>query len=207
MSITPKTVVKGLLVLVIIFLLPFVMMQVRYRVFNNRTVEPKVAIVFGAGLTPDNKPTKVLAARLNEAITLYNLGKINKILVSGDNREVSHNEPQAMTDYLIKLGINKEDIVQDYAGTRTVNTCYRAKNVFYVQSAYIISQPFHLPRALWLCESYGINVKTVGATNLPFWPTVYQYIREIPSSLIAFLQAIHYDQSMPQDGSETTIGE
>jgi SanA protein len=199
------TLPKIAITLLVIIFTPIMLMQVRYRFFNSPS-EHKVAIVFGAGLV-NGRPSRVLASRLDEAVVLYNLKKITKILVTGDNRQESYNEPKAMTDYLVNLGVNPESIVQDYAGRRTVDSCYRAKNVFNVNSAYIISQPFHLPRALWLCESYGIKSTTVGAANLPFSGTVYQYIREVPSSFIALWQSVYYSSSLPGDGSEAILSE
>jgi vancomycin permeability regulator SanA len=198
-------IIKIAIVLLVVLVTPIVLMQVRYRFFNTPS-DHKVAIVFGAGLV-NGRPSKVLASRLDEAVVLYNLRKVNKILVTGDNRQESYNEPKAMTEYLVNLGVNPDNIVQDYAGRRTVDSCYRAKNVFNVSSAYIISQPFHLPRALWLCEGYGIKSTTIGAANLPFSGTVYQYIREIPSSFIAFWQSFYYTSSLPGDGSEAILTE
>ncbi len=195
-----------LLVSLIIFLTPFILMQVKYRVFNNRTIEPKVAIIFGAGLV-NGRPSQVLAARLNEGIVLYKSNKITKIIVSGDNTSMYYNEPMAMNEYLISKGVAESDIIQDFAGRRTVDTCYRAKKVFNVNSAYLISQPFHLPRALWLCENYGIMSKTVGAANLPFFGTVYQYLREIPSSFKAMFESFNYVDSEPSDGKEIRVTE
>ena len=195
---------KVAFVILILFVLPFIIMQINYRVFNNNKTEPKIAIVFGAGLI-GLKPTKVLASRLDEALKLYQNKKVTKIILSGDNRIPSHNEPKAMMEYLISYGVEAQDLIPDYAGYRTADTCYRAKNVFNVQSAYIISQPFHLSRALWLCNAYGINSVTVGSSNQPFLATIYQYLREVPSSFLAFFQGIHYNSSLPGDGSEITI--
>jgi SanA protein len=194
------------IVSLLIFLTPFILMQVKYRIFNNRSIEPKVAIIFGAGLV-NSRPSQVLASRLNEGVVLYKANKITKIIVSGDNSTMYYNEPLAMTDYLISKGVEEADIIQDFAGRRTVDTCYRAKQVFNVNSAYLISQPFHLPRALWLCENYGIMSKTVGAANLPFFGTVYQYIREVPSSFKALFESFNYKDSEPSDGKEIRVTE
>lgn len=201
-----KKILITLFVLTLIFITPFTLFQINYRIFNNIKAQPKVAIVFGAGLV-SGYPSKVLAARLDESIVLYKAEKITKILVSGDNRELDYNEPQAMTQYLIDNGVNSTDIIKDYAGFRTVDTCFRAKNVFNVNSAYIISQPFHLPRAKWLCNSKGIDTITVGAKNLPISATIYQYLREIPSSFTAIFESLNYKNSLPSDGKEPRIYE
>jgi vancomycin permeability regulator SanA len=201
-----KKYIYTLLVILLIFISPFLLFQINYRFFNKTTTQPKVAIVFGAGLV-NGYPSKVLASRLDESIKLYKSNQISKILVSGDNRESNYNEPQAMTQYLIDQGVVTSDIIQDFAGLRTVDTCYRAKNVFNVSSAYLISQPFHLPRAMWLCNKFGIETITVGAKNLPLSGTIYQYFREIPSSVSALLESVNYNNAMPADGSETRIYE
>jgi vancomycin permeability regulator SanA len=201
-----KKYIYALLFILLIFVSPFLIFQINYRFINKTTTQPKVAIVFGAGLI-NGYPSKVLASRLDESIKLYKTNQISKILVSGDNRVSNYNEPQAMTQYLIDQGIVSSDIIQDFAGLRTVDTCYRAKNVFNVSSAYLISQPFHLPRAMWLCNKFGIETITVGAKNLPLSGTIYQYLREIPSSFSALLESINYNNAMPADGSETRIYE
>jgi SanA protein len=200
------TLVKIGVVVLVVFLLPFIYLQINYRFLNKNSTSPKVAIVFGAGLI-NSYPSKVLASRLDVSLVLYKSGSINKILVSGDNPTVYYNEPKAMTQYLVDNGVNELDIIQDYAGRKTVDTCYRAKNVFNISSAYIISQPFHLPRALYLCEKFGINTITKPAKNLPILGTIYQYIREIPSSFKAMIEGQSYNGAEPSDGSEVRIYE
>lgn len=83
--------------------------------------------------------------------------------MSGDNRFVEYNEPEAMRQYAVSLGVPNEAIVLDYAGRRTFDTCYRAKEIFQVDSAILITQGFHLPRALFLCNSFGVDAVGVEA--------------------------------------------
>ena len=85
--------------------------------------------------------------------------------MSGDNRFVEYNEPEAMRQYALDLGVPDEDIVLDYAGRRTYDTCYRAKHIFQVDSAILVTQAFHLPRALFLCNWFGIESTGVEADN------------------------------------------
>ena len=87
----------------------------------------RVAIVFGAGLLRDGSAGPVLRDRVETAVQLYQQGKVNKLLMSGDNRVVEHNEPEAMRQYALAFGIPDEAIVLDYAGLRTYDTCYRAQ--------------------------------------------------------------------------------
>ena len=128
----------------------------------------RVAIVFGAGLLRDGSAGPVLRDRVETAVQLYQQGKVNKLLMSGDNRFVEHNEPEAMRQYAIDLGIPNEDIVLDYAGRRTYDTCYRANSIFQVNSAILVTQSFHLPRALFLCNSFGVESTGVEANNTYF---------------------------------------
>ena len=127
-----------------------------------------VAIVFGAGLTKDGYPTAVLRDRVETAAQLYFSGKTEKLLMSGDNRVVEYNEPEAMRQYALDLGVPDEAIVLDYAGRRTYDTCYRASAIFQVQSAILVTQSFHLPRALFLCNSFGVKSNGVAANNIYF---------------------------------------
>jgi SanA protein len=123
----------------------------------------RVAIVFGAGLRRDGTPTAILRDRVETAVNLYSSGKVEKILMSGDNRFDNYNEPEAMRQYALSLGIPEQAIALDYAGRRTYDTCYRAKAIFRVESALLVSQKFHLPRALFLCNTLGLESDGVEA--------------------------------------------
>ncbi len=108
----------------------------------------RVAIVFGAGLTRDGQPTLILKDRVRTAAQLYLSGKVQKLLMSGDNRFVNYNEPEAMRQYALSLGVPDNAIVLDYAGRRTYDTCYRAKAIFGLNSALLVTQQFHMPRGI-----------------------------------------------------------
>lgn len=128
----------------------------------------RVAIVFGAGLTRDGYPTAILRDRVETAAQLYFAGKVQKLLMSGDNSFANYNEPAAMHDYAVSLGVPEKDIVLDYAGRRTYDTCYRAKAIFGVDSALLVTQGFHLPRALFLCNALGLKAVGVEANNTTY---------------------------------------
>src|SRR5512134_1261559 len=146
-----------------------------------------VAIVFGAGLWRDGSPTPVLRDRVAEAADLYFAGKVQKILMSGDNTTPSYNEPAAMHDYAVQLGVPEEDIVMDYAGRRTYDTCYRAKAIFGVDQAILVTQSFHLPRALYTCEALGLEAAGVAADRRTYrrFSLFYWNLRELPATLTA----------------------
>lgn len=119
--------------------------------------EPPVGIVFGGGIE-SGKPRPHLQDRLDAAARLYNDGKIRKLLVSGDNRYVEYNEPQAMYNYLTgEKGLPDDAIQLDNAGRSTYETCERANKVFGLDKALLITQGTHLPRAIYLCRHFGIE--------------------------------------------------
>ena len=117
----------------------------------------RVAIVFGAGLTRSGATTPVLADRVTAAANLFFAGKVEKLLMSGDNRFVNYNEPEAMRQKALSLGVPNEAIVLDYAGRRSYDTCYRAKAIFKVDQAILVTQAFHMPRVLYLCNRLGVD--------------------------------------------------
>lgn len=130
-----------------------------------------VAIVLGAGYWPSGRLSDALADRMETAIALYHGGKVNKLLLTGDNRFVEYNEPAAMADYALARGVPREDLVLDYAGRRTYDSCYRAQAIFGVERALLVTQAFHLPRALFTCDRLGIEVAGVVADR-------HRYVRE-----------------------------
>lgn len=127
-----------------------------------------IAIVFGAGLLRDGSAGPVLSDRMKTAVALYQQGKVEKLLLSGDNSLVEYNEPEAMRQYALQAGIPEDDLVLDYAGRRTYDTCYRAKHIFQAESAILVTQSFHMPRALMLCNWFGVDSIGVEANNRYF---------------------------------------
>ncbi len=124
-----------------------------------------VALVFGAGLTPDKQPTPYLAYRLDVAKALFDAGKVQVILVSGDNRTHAYDEPTAMLDYLVAHGVPADRIVRDFAGRDTYDSCARAKRIFGVDHLIAVTQAYHLPRAIATCRALGIRTDGVGDTQ------------------------------------------
>ena len=142
-----------------------------------------VAIVLGARVNGD-EPTPFLAGRLDVAARLYNSGRVRVILVSGARRGADYDEPRAMRDYLVAHRIPASAIVLDEAGFTTWDTCARAKLVFGIAHAIVVSNTFHVPRATELCRASGIDAYGVGAGSWDQgWPaTLWGYFREIPAA-------------------------
>lgn len=143
--------------------------------------ERKVGIVFGAGYWPSGRLSDVLRDRLDAAAELYEAGKVRKLLLSGDNRVVDYNEPAKMREYLLALGIPDEDLVLDFAGRRTYDTCYRARDIFLVDEATLITQAYHLPRALETCSGLGIDTLGFTADRTTYVHIRWYRFREIPA--------------------------
>jgi SanA protein len=158
------------------------------RLYNTRTapVTP-VAIVFGAGLWRDGTPTTVLRDRITTAAELFFSGKVQKILMSGDNSYLDYNEPGAMQEYALSLGVPETAIVLDYAGRRTYDTCYRAGAIFGVQNAILVTQSFHMPRALYTCHTAGLKAVGVPSDQHEYslGSSIYWNLRELPATLTA----------------------
>lgn len=166
----------------------------------------QVAIVFGAGLHWDGSPTPVLRDRVKTAVQLYKDKKVEKLLFSGDNRFEDYNEPGAMFDYAMELGVPAEDIVLDYAGRRTYDTCYRAKAIFKLDQALVVTQKFHLPRAIFLCEQFGIESTGVEADLREYSKTSLRYwnFREIFATISAIWD-VWVKHPLPVLGEELPI--
>ncbi len=141
-----------------------------------------VALVLGAGLRRDGHPSLLLARRLDIAADLYHRGTVDAVLVSGADQE-----PTAMRRYLLAAGVPNAKIVGDPGGFRTWDSCVRAREVYGVRSAIVVTQEFHLPRAIVLCQAAGIDATGVGDASLPArrTATIYGWLREIPAAVKA----------------------
>ncbi|MEO8355975.1 MAG: ElyC/SanA/YdcF family protein [Chloroflexota bacterium] len=158
----------------------------------------RLAIVFGAGLRRDGTPTAVLRDRVETAASLYFNGKVEKLLMSGDNSLEFYNEPGAMREYALSLGVPDTAIAMDFGGRRTYDTCYRAKVIFGVDEALLVTQKFHLPRALFLCNALGLNAHGVEANNNRYrkGSLLIWNIREQMATVTAFMD-VYVNNPLP----------
>ena len=125
-----------------------------------------VALVLGARVFPSGTPSPFLAARLDLAHRLYRDGTVRVVLVSGDNMAPEYNEPDAMRTYLIDAGMPPEAVIADYAGFDTYDSCARARRIFGVEQLVIVTQSYHLPRAVATCRALGVDATGVGDDSL-----------------------------------------
>ncbi|MFG2961943.1 MULTISPECIES: vancomycin high temperature exclusion protein [unclassified Streptomyces] len=148
-----------------------------------------VAVVFGAGLW-DGEPSPYLANRLTAAAELYKEGRIKVVLVTGDNSRKDYDEPDAMRAYLTRHGVPAQRIVSDYAGFDTWDSCVRAKKIFGVNRAILISQGFHIRRAVALCEAAGVTSYGVGVDAKHDVTWYYGGTREVLAATKAALDVV-----------------
>ena len=168
----------------------------------------KTAIVPGAQVI-GHIPSNILKKRLDQAGKLFSLGVITNILVSGDNSDQYYNEPLAMKIYLSEyLKVPEANIYTDYGGRRTLDTCWRARNVFNISKAVIITQAFHLSRATYLCRNVGIDVVPVIADNAGLYSTINGTGREVFASWNAIYDIFNNKKALIKpDGKEPDLGD
>jgi vancomycin permeability regulator SanA len=152
----------------------------RHRTSLDQVRAAPVGIVFGAA-APGGKPSRMLAERLELGAELYRRKKVSVLLVTSDNSRAHYNEPVVMHDFLRDQGVPNDRIVLDYAGFDTWDSCVRAKRIFGVDRAILLTQVFHLARAITLCRAVGIDASGVGDQSARYAPvsTAYSYAREI----------------------------
>lgn len=151
--------------------------------------ESDAILVLGAYVTPDGQVSEMLRDRLDMGYNLYAAGKAPKIIVSGDHGTTSYDEVNAMRAYLQEKGVERADIFMDHAGFDTYDSLCRAKDVFMAQKVLVVSQAYHLHRALYIAEQIGLDASGVGADTYEYPGMPYYRLREYPARVKAFLQA------------------
>ena len=145
------------------------------------------AIVFGAGVYSDGTPSGLLVERMKVAAELFQTGKVKAVLLSGDARPASYNEPQVMAHLAETLGIPRSALILDGYGYNTYASCFRASTFYGLRQAILVSQSFHLTRALLICSGLGIESLGVSAAAGPdLQSTVFWNLREIPATVLAW---------------------
>ena len=155
---------SGLLIIFVVATNAIIYTETKAYIYNDvgDALNAEVALIPGAAVFSNGSLTPIFMNRVDVAIKLYESKKVSKILVSGDNSTLSHNEVNPVRKYLLARGIPDEDIFLDHAGFDTYSTMYRARDIFGVTSLIIATQSFHLPRAVFIArrlgmEAYGVN--------------------------------------------------
>ena len=144
-----------------------------------KSIDPQCILVLGCAVWLDNEPSPMLKDRLDTAIALYKAGVAPKLLLSGDNSIVEYSEPDCMLQYTLAQGVPPEDIFLDYAGFSTYESMYRAHAVFLVDRMIVVTQKYHLFRALKACSALGIEAKGVASNQQKYAGRYYRELREI----------------------------
>lgn len=139
---------------------------------------PDCILIFGAGVWENGVPSPILADRLDEGARLYKKGAADRILVSGDHGRAEYDEVNAMKRYLVNAGVPSEHIFMDHAGFSTYESVVRAKEVFGVRKAILVTQKYHLYRALYIAEHTGVEAIGSGADPRMYAGQTYRTVRE-----------------------------
>lgn len=161
------------------------------RIYDVSTVPKKtIAIVYGAAIYRNGRLSAVLRDRMETAIHLYDSGKVDRLLLSGDSRPTGYSEPLAMFHFAVQRGVPEEAIEIDHGGYRTYDTCYRARWEFDVDQATLVTQGFHLPRALYTCDRLGIDAVGVAADQRQYRGERWYEVRETAATLVALWDSL-----------------
>lgn len=147
-------------------------------------------LVLGASVLADGTPSGILQDRIDRGIELYFAGAAPKIIMSGDNGTESYNEVLAMKNYAIAKGVPSEDIFCDHAGFSTYESMYRAKHVFGVERMVVVTQTYHLYRALYAANGLGIDAVGVESDLHTYGGQPMFDLREIPARTKDFFQTL-----------------
>ena len=146
--------------------------------------------VLGCNVWENGEPSHMLRDRLLRGIELYNLGISDTLLMSGDHGQEGYNEVQTMKDFAIKYEIPSEDVFMDHAGFSTYESIYRAKEIFGVDKMVIVTQEYHLYRALYMAEKLGVEAYGVGADSNRYYGQTMRDVREVLARAKDFIQVI-----------------
>lgn len=157
----------------------------------------QTAIVLGARVYPDGTPSPMLRDRLETGIALYKLGKVERLLLSGDHGQTDYDEVNAMLAYVLARGVPTWDVFTDHAGFDTYDTMYRARDVFHVDSALIVTQEFHLARSVYTAQNLGLRCTGVVADMRPYANEFRNRMRECLARANAIFQ-LHITHPEPR---------
>lgn len=165
---------------------------------RNRILSPEEPVsgdwdcilVLGAGLLPDGSPSLMLRERIDTGVALYEAGAAPKLIMSGDHGREDHDEVNAMKDAAMAAGVPSEDVFMDHAGFSTYESIYRARDVFQCKRILIVSQEYHLYRALYCAKALGLDACAVAAEDIRYRGQLYRDLREIAARDKDFLKCI-----------------
>lgn len=141
--------------------------------------EVDCVLVLGCGVHPDGRPSDMLADRIAQGVALYENGTSPKLLMSGDHGRSDYDEVNTMRDVAVEVGVPADDVFMDHAGFSTYESMYRARDVFQAKRIVIVSQEYHLYRALYVAERLGLDAYGVSADLRPYAGQEGREVREV----------------------------
>lgn len=194
-----KSVLSKLIILIIAVFLTFILINSYVKSSTEDSIiskndalniNPDCIIVLGAGVRSDGSPSPMLQDRINTGIELYENGVSDKILMSGDHTKKGYDEVNIMKDYAINKGIPSENVFMDHAGISTYDSIYRAKEIFWAEKIIIVTQEYHLYRALHIAEKLGVEAYGVSADVRVYAGQELRELREKAARVKDFFKAI-----------------
>ena len=156
-----------------------------------------VAIVLGAKVQPSGQPSAALEDRLQTAVELYRAGIVRRLLLSGDHGQRTYDEVNGMRRFILAAGVPQEDVFLDHAGFSTYQTMYRARDVFQVQQAIVVTQRFHLARSVYTARQLGLDAWGCEADKRPYASALRNTVRECLARVKALFE-LHVRQPKPR---------
>lgn len=198
-----RKMIKYIIMLILIFVVTVLVINFFVKIVTKNRILKKeeyskledidCIIVLGAGIWGD-KPSPMLEDRLKEAVSLYNQNISSKIIMSGDHGKADYDEVNIMKEYAIEQGVASEDIFMDHAGFSTYESMYRAKEVFEANKIVIVTQKYHLYRALYIAKQLGIEAYGVNSDPRKYVGATYREAREIIARDKDFIKCIFKPQ-------------
>jgi SanA protein len=181
----------------------------RGKLFNDASKLPtaKVGLVFGTSDRYKGRENRYFRYRIDAAVEVWNAGKVETLIVSGDNRSEYYNEPQKMRVALIAAGVPKDRIVCDYAGLRTFDSVVRAKKIFGANTILVISQQFQNERAIYLAEAHGMKAFAYNAEDVEFQAGFKTKVREVGARVKMWLDVNFLDTKPTYLGDKVSLPE
>lgn len=168
----------------------WVLLSAKSRCYESLELVPSRDVAVVLGTSPrlsSGSSNPFFESRMDAAAELYKRGKVRHILVSGDNRRKDYDEPTAMRDALVKRGIPEQAVSMDFAGLRTLDTVERARAVFGLSEALIVTDDFHLARSLFLAKAKGLDAVGVCGVRVRWSWSKKTRCREVVSRTLAWL--------------------
>lgn len=194
-----KTIIKFALVLLLLLIIASIIcnlimyIKVNVRIYKTDKLNFEGAdciLVLGAGVREDGQPSNMLEDRLKTAVELYNNGLAPKILMSGDHGRKEYDEVGCMKAYALNCGVNEDDIFLDHAGFSTYESLYRAKEIFGAEKIIIVTQEYHLYRALYIADSFELEAVGVSADLRTYIGQSLRETREIAARVKDFIYTL-----------------